>query len=62
MARPLEELDHTRLRRAVVIEGPDQSRQFELDPNKPSRILLGTSEVCDIRLTDPTVSRRHAAF
>jgi len=42
--------------------GPDAGREFELDPNTPSRILLGTSEVCELRLTDPTVSRRHAAF
>jgi transcriptional regulator with GAF, ATPase, and Fis domain len=62
VARPLDDLSTTRLRRVVVVEGPDASREFELDANKPSRILLGTSEVCDLRLTDPTVSRRHAAF
>jgi two-component system response regulator HydG len=62
VARPLEELHTARLRRVVVIEGPDAAREFELDPNTPSRILLGTSEVCELRLTDPTVSRRHAAF
>jgi DNA-binding NtrC family response regulator len=62
VARPLEELNLARLRRVIVIEGPDAEREFELDPNLPSRILLGTSEVCELRLTDPTVSRRHAAF
>jgi len=62
IARPLELTGSTRLRRVVVIEGPDLDRELELDPNKPSRILLGTSEICDLRLTDPTVSRRHAAF
>jgi DNA-binding NtrC family response regulator len=62
VARQLEELSQARLRRAVVIEGPDAQREFELDPNTPSRILLGTSEVCELRLKDPTVSRRHAAF
>jgi two-component system response regulator HydG len=62
VARPLEELDAPQLRRVAIIEGPDVGREFELDPNKPSRILLGTSEICDLRLTDPTVSRRHAAF
>ncbi len=62
VARPLELASGTRPRRLVVIEGPDANRELELDPNKPSRILLGTSEVCDLRLTDPTVSRRHAAF
>jgi transcriptional regulator with AAA-type ATPase domain len=51
-----------RVRRVVVLEGPDAGRHFVLDPDAPLRILLGTSEVCDLRLTDPTVSRRHAAF
>ena len=62
VARPLEEVNLARLRRVIVIEGPDAEREFELDPNTPARILLGTSEVCELRLTDPTVSRRHAAF
>jgi DNA-binding NtrC family response regulator len=51
-----------RVRRVVVIEGPDAGQQFVLDPEAPSRILLGTSEACELRLTDPTVSRRHVAF
>ena len=62
VARPVEQPSTARLRRVIVIEGPDLDRGFELDPNKPSRILLGTSEVCDLRLADTTVSRRHAAF
>jgi transcriptional regulator with GAF, ATPase, and Fis domain len=62
VARPLEDLSTARLRRVVVIEGPDADRVFDLDLNKPSRILLGTSEICDLRLTDATISRRHAAF
>ena len=45
-----------------VIEGPDAGAEFPLDPNAPSRILVGTSPACTIRLTDPTVSRRHAAL
>src|SRR6185369_8054010 len=62
-ARPLEESAPVdELRRVVVIEGPDQGRVFPLDPSSPSRVLLGTSPVCELRLTDPTVSRRHAAF
>ncbi|MBX3234102.1 MAG: sigma 54-interacting transcriptional regulator [Labilithrix sp.] len=48
--------------RATVSEGPDAGQSFDLDPNAPSRILVGTSPVCAIRLGDPTVSRRHAAF
>lgn len=50
------------LRRLVVIEGPDEGKVFALDPNAASRILLGTSPACEILLSDPTVSRRHAAF
>jgi two-component system response regulator HydG len=62
VARPLEGVSTSRLRKVVVTEGPDVGREFTLEPDAPSRILLGTSEVCDLRLTDPTVSRRHAAF
>ena len=56
-----EEAEGPRLRRAVVIEGPDAGKVFPLDANAP-KTLLGTSPVCDLRLTDPTVSRRHASF
>jgi two-component system response regulator HydG len=52
----------SRALRAVVIEGPDAGRSFVLDPNAPSRILVGTSPVCEVRVTDVTVSRRHLAF
>ncbi len=62
MAHAIGEADGTRLRRAVVIEGPDAGQTFDLAPSTPSRILLGTSEVCALRLSDATVSRRHAAF
>jgi transcriptional regulator with GAF, ATPase, and Fis domain len=48
--------------RVAVVEGPDATRGFALDPNAASRILVGTSPACEIRLTDPTVSRRHCAF
>jgi two-component system, NtrC family, response regulator HydG len=50
------------LRRMRVVEGPDVGRDFVLDANAPSRLLLGTSPACSICLTDPTVSRRHAAL
>jgi DNA-binding NtrC family response regulator len=49
-------------RRVLVVEGPDAGKSFDLDPMSPSRILVGTSPVCQIRLTDPTVSRRHTAL
>jgi transcriptional regulator with GAF, ATPase, and Fis domain len=63
VARPIEAGDAAlQLRRMRVVEGPDVGLLFELDPNAPSRILLGTSPACLLRLTDPTVSRRHAAL
>jgi DNA-binding NtrC family response regulator len=48
--------------RVTIIEGPDAGHVFTLDPNAPSSTLLGTSPACELRLSDPTVSRRHAAF
>src|SRR5258708_33879046 len=63
VARPVAPVEgHLQLRRLSVIEGPDTGKEFALDPNAPSRILLGTSPACSIRLTDPTVSRRHPAL
>jgi DNA-binding NtrC family response regulator len=51
-----------RVRGVVVIEGSDVGRRFVLDPDAPSRTLLGTSPVCAMRLSDVAVSRRHVAF
>jgi transcriptional regulator with GAF, ATPase, and Fis domain len=63
VSRHLEgEAQRSALRRAVVIEGPDAGKEFTLDPTSPTRILVGTSPACEMRLTDPTVSRRHASF
>ena len=55
-AAPVERL------RAVVVEGPDAGQSFDLDPDAPSRVFVGTSPVCFLRLSDKTVSRRHAAL
>ncbi len=55
-AAPVERL------RLVVVEGPDTGKAFDLETSAPSRLLVGTSPACSIKLTDPTVSRRHAAF
>jgi two-component system, NtrC family, response regulator HydG len=46
----------------VVIEGPDAGKSFTLDGTQPSRVLVGQSPVCVIRLSDKHVSRRHAAL
>jgi two-component system, NtrC family, response regulator HydG len=61
-AREIAAARKPELRRVVVIEGPDAGKTFDLDPHSPSRILVGTSPACQVRLTDSTVSRRHAAF
>ena len=46
----------------VVISGADQGRRFTIDAQTPGRTLIGTSEVCVIRLDDRELSRRHAAL
>jgi DNA-binding NtrC family response regulator len=45
-----------------VTEGGDISRSFTIDGTQPTRLYLGKSTACEIRLSDPRVSRRHAAF
>jgi DNA-binding NtrC family response regulator len=45
-----------------VVEGPDAGSSFTLDASSPTRALLGSSPVCTVRLTDPEISRRHAAL
>ncbi len=44
-----------------VIEGPDAGLQKTIEPTDPSRLLIGLSSACELRLTDRLVSRRHAA-
>jgi DNA-binding NtrC family response regulator len=44
----------------VVSEGPEKGQRFVLDPRRPSPALIGSSPACDLRLSDPRVSRRHA--
>ncbi len=48
--------------RLVVESGPDQGATFSLAQARAGRLLLGTSPVCDFRLSDARASRRHAAF
>jgi transcriptional regulator with GAF, ATPase, and Fis domain len=43
----------------VVAEGPDAGRRAAL--RGPTRLLIGSGPACELRLTDRTVSRRHAA-
>lgn len=46
----------------TVVEGPDAGATFTLDATSPTRALVGSSPVCTVRLTDPEISRRHAAL
>ncbi len=45
-----------------VLEGPDRGERRVLDAERPGRMLIGTSPACELRLTDPHVSRRHIAL
>ncbi len=45
----------------VVVEGPDKDRAVTVDGSQASPVLIGKSESCEMRLSDPEVSRRHAA-
>jgi DNA-binding NtrC family response regulator len=46
----------------TVVSGPDRGQTFELLGDQESRALVGVSPSCALRLTDPLVSRRHAAL
>jgi two-component system, NtrC family, response regulator HydG len=46
----------------TVASGPDKGRRFAIDPLHASRVLIGQSEACAVRLSDRAVSRRHAAL
>ena len=45
-----------------VIGGPDRGAQLSLHPSGAVPILLGKSPACDLRLSDPSVSRRHLSL
>ena len=45
-----------------VVEGPDSGAVLSIDGSEPSRVLVGQSEACGLRLTDRSVSRRHLAL
>jgi len=46
----------------VAVDGPNRGQTFVLDGNAPSRVLVGQSPVCTVRLDDRLVSRRHVAI
>ncbi len=46
----------------VVARGVDEGARILLDGSHPGRVLVGTSASCTLRLSDPSVSRRHLAL
>jgi DNA-binding NtrC family response regulator len=46
----------------TVLEGPDEGATFTLAGSHPSRVLVGSSPACELRLADREVSRRHVAL
>ncbi len=45
-----------------VVEGDDAGKAFPIDREHAGPTLIGQSQVCDVRLTDRQVSRRHFAL
>src|SRR5215470_592507 len=45
----------------AVLDGPDAGKRWTV-AGDGTRVLIGTSVSCEIRLSDPQVSRRHAAL
>lgn len=45
----------------VVVDGPEAGRRLEIAPDQ-GRVFVGKSNAVQLQLTDPEVSRRHAAF
>jgi DNA-binding NtrC family response regulator len=48
--------------RFVITVTSGGAGRFEIDATHPSPLLIGQSELCELRLADPTVSRRHASM
>ena len=46
----------------TIIAGPDRGKSFVLGAGQPSRVLIGQSPACDLRLSDRMISRRHVAI
>jgi DNA-binding NtrC family response regulator len=45
-----------------VMDGADAGKGFRVDDVATRRVLIGQSPACDVRLSDRSVSRRHAAL
>ena len=48
--------------RLTVADGPEAGTHIVIEGAPGSRVLVGKSPVCELRLSEPAVSRRHAAF
>jgi two-component system, NtrC family, response regulator HydG len=46
----------------TVVEGPDEDDTLLVDPSLPTRVFIGTSSSCELRLTDDEVARRHVGL
>ncbi|HEX7671915.1 MAG TPA: sigma 54-interacting transcriptional regulator [Polyangiaceae bacterium] len=46
----------------TVVEGEDAGLRLTLDGSQPSRVFVGTSPACEVRLSDRAVSRRHVSL
>jgi DNA-binding NtrC family response regulator len=57
-----DELDEAIAFQITVLHGPDRERTIVVEASSPGPTWVGTSESCGLRLSDRTVSRRHAAL
>ena len=46
----------------LVVAGPDIGKRVTMDGRSLPHVLVGTSPICDLQLTDALVSRRHLAL
>jgi DNA-binding NtrC family response regulator len=63
IARPMLDLELPEASFVLsVVAGPDAGATFALDGSGPVRPLAGTSPVCELKLSDRSVSRRHLSL
>src|SRR5438067_3673652 len=60
--RPVDSPRERAAYRITIVEGADRGRGIAVDESTAGRVLVGQSPVCQLRLDDAHVSRRHAAF
>ncbi|HWL84174.1 MAG TPA: sigma-54-dependent Fis family transcriptional regulator, partial [Polyangiaceae bacterium] len=46
----------------IVRDGPQSGLRFAFNGTRGMRVLVGKGPACELRLEDPMISRRHAAF